>query len=95
MRQYYVYILASKTRVIYVGVTNNLERRVLQHKQKTHAGFTSKYNVNTLVYYEAFGDIHSAIRQEKKLKNMHRDSKIALIEAINPTWKDLAGDWDE
>ncbi len=90
---YFVYILASKTRTLYVGVTGNIERRTIQHKTKMHEGFTAQYDVNTLVYFEQFGDVHAAIAREKQIKGWRRDKKIALIEALNPTWKDLAREW--
>ena len=92
-RNYYIYILASKTRTLYVGVTNNIERRTIHHKTMEHEGFTSKYNVNTLVYIERFEDIHAAIAREKQIKGWRRDKKIALIESFNPTWLDLAREW--
>lgn len=93
MRQYYVYILASKTRVLYTGVTNNLERRLFEHKEKIHSGFTQRYNANRLVYYEATTDVRSAIQREKEIKGWLRRKKIALIESVNPGWKDIGADW--
>jgi putative endonuclease len=72
---------------------NNLERRVLDHKRKLLPGFTSKYNVNRLVYFETFGDIRTAIQREKQIKGWLRAKKIALIVARNPTWQDLSRDW--
>ena len=92
-RHYFVYILASKTRTLYVGVTRSLERRVIQHKTKEHEGFTAKYDVHTLVYYESFTDVQAAIAREKQIKGWRRDKKIALIESMNPTWLDLACEW--
>jgi len=90
MKQYYVYILASKRNgTLYIGVTNNLVRRVNEHKQKTVEGFTERYNVNILVYYEIFDDIRLAIVREKRLKAWKREWKIRLIEERNPEWKDL------
>jgi putative endonuclease len=90
MKQYYVYILASKRNgTLYVGVTNNLVRRVNEHKQKIVEGFTERYNVNILVYYEIFDDIRLAITREKRLKAWKREWKIRLIEERNPEWKDL------
>ena len=88
MRQYWVYILASRSRVLYIGVTNNLERRVAQHRQGLH-GFTAKYRITRLVYYEATNDVIAAISREKVLKRWTRARKIALIQAMNPTWEDL------
>ena len=85
--------MAGKFRTLYTGVTNNLERRVLEHKRKLVPGFTSKYNVNLLVYFEALGDIRAAIQREKQIKGWLRAKKVALIIAQNPTWKDLSQDW--
>ncbi|MBI5206848.1 MAG: GIY-YIG nuclease family protein [Candidatus Firestonebacteria bacterium] len=93
MKQYYVYIIASKSRTIYIGVTDNLERRVYEHKHKIIPGFTSKYNINRLVYYEQTNDILVAIKREKELKGWIRIRKIALIESINPIWQDLSEEW--
>jgi putative endonuclease len=91
--EYFVYILASHSRVLYIGVTNNLERRVYEHKTKRNPGFTSKYNVNYLVYYESYAYIEDAIFREKTLKGWLRKRKISLIEESNPQWSDLAADW--
>ena len=88
--QYYVYIMASYSRVLYVGVTNDLCRRVYQHKHKLVEGFTSRYNVNQLLYYEATSDVKSAIAREKQIKGWRRDKKTALIESQNPKWIDLS-----
>ena len=92
---YYGYILASKSRILYVGMTNSIDRRVIEHKTKRNEGFTSRYNVNTLVYYECFGDVHQAIAREKQIKGWRRDKKIELIESQNPTFRDLAKEWFE
>lgn len=90
MKSYYVYILTNvSNRVLYTGVTNNLEKRVSEHKVKLIKGFTAKYNVNKLVYYETFGDINDAISSEKRIKGWLRKKKIALIETRNPGWDDL------
>ena len=90
-RQYYVYILTNKSnKVLYIEVTNNLERRIFEHKNKLVEGFTKKYNLNKLVYYEATNDIDGALEREKQLKNWHRDWKINLINSSNPNWKDLS-----
>ena len=92
--QYYIYILASqKNGTLYIGVTNDLERRVLQHKQKINEGFTSKYDVNILVYFESFQYINDAILREKRLKKWNRQWKINLIEEENKEWNDLSEDW--
>ncbi len=89
MKKYFVYILSSKNKVLYVGMTDNLSRRIFEHKQRLVEGFTKKYNVNILVYYESQPDLESAIKREKQLKNWHRQWKINLIEEINKDWKDL------
>ena len=90
-RQYYVYILTNKSNnVLYIGVTNDLIRRIFEHKNKLVEGFTKKYNLRKLVYYEATNDIEGAINREKQLKNWHRDWKINLIDQFNPDWKDLS-----
>jgi putative endonuclease len=87
---YYVYILANAaSTVLYVGVTNDLARRVFEHKGKFVAGFTSRYNVPKLVYYELFDEPESAITREKQLKAGSRKKKMALIDAVNPAWDDL------
>ncbi len=92
-KYYYVYILASKSRVLYIGVTNNLQRRVIEHKEKIIKGFTAKYNVNRLVYYEVYNDINRAINREKQLKTGSRKRKVELIERENNEWKNLAEDY--
>jgi putative endonuclease len=88
MRQYWVYILASRSRVLYIGVTNNLELRVARHRQGLH-GFTAKYRITRLVYYETTTDVVAAITREKVLKRWSRARKVALIQSMNPTWDDL------
>ena len=93
IRTYCVYILASRSRVLYTGVTNDLARRVREHKQGLIPGFTQKYRVTRLVYFEEFGDIRDAIAREKQIKGWVRARKLALIEAHNPTWDDLAEHW--
>jgi len=90
MKEMYVYILASKGNgTLYIGVTNNLIRRVYEHKNKIIQGFTSKYNVDKLVYYEVYDDEITAIQREKNLKHYNRNWKKSLIESINPNWHDL------
>ena len=91
MRTYRVYIMASRSRVLYTGVTNDLLRRVVEHKRGLIPGFTSKYRITRLVYFEAFADIRDAIAREKEIKGWVRARKIRLIEERNPTWEDLAG----
>jgi putative endonuclease len=93
MREYFVYILSSATRTLYIGVTNDLARRLYEHKHKLVPGFTSKYGVTRLVYYEATGNVHEALAREKQLKGWLRAKKIALIEAANPGWEDLSRGW--
>jgi putative endonuclease len=93
MKKYYVYIMASKSRVLYTGVTNNLERRVYEHENKLVEGFTRKYNVNRLVFFEETTDVYAALNREKQIKGWLRSKKIALIESVNPQWKDLSLDW--
>lgn len=93
MKLYYVYIMASKSKVLYVGVTNDLERRVYEHKHHLVKGFTDKYEVTKLVYYEETTDVIAAIAREKQIKGWLRRKKMDLIESLNPTWKDLAKGW--
>lgn len=90
MNQYYVYILSSYRRVLYIGVTNDLARRVNEHKQKLIPGFTSRYNIDRLIYFETFGEIRDALAREKQLKNWSRAKKVKLVEAVNPQWNDLS-----
>ena len=93
MKTYYVYMLASPSGVLYTGVTNNIQRRVNEHRLKLIPGFTRKYNVTKLVHYESFGEIHSAIAREKQIKAWTRQKRVALIESRNPKWADLTVDW--
>ena len=93
MKTYYMYIMASASRTLYTGVTNNLERRVSEHQRKLIPGFTSQYNINRLVHYEVFRDIRAAITREKEIKGWRRIKKIALIESTNRDWKDLSDGW--
>jgi putative endonuclease len=92
-KTYRVYILASASGVLYTGVTNNLHRRMAEHRQKLVAGFTSSYNVRKLVYFEVFGDVRLAIAREKQIKSWRREKRIQLIEKKNPKWVDLSCDW--
>ena len=91
--EYYVYILSNASRTLYVGVTNDLERRVCQHKEKRIEGFTKKYNVTWLVYYEQTRDVEAAILREKQIKGWRRAKKVELIESCNLGWRDLSIDW--
>jgi putative endonuclease len=93
MKQFYVYIMTNKSKTLYVGVTNNLQRRVYEHKNKMIEGFTSKYNITKAVYFEVFNDIESAIKREKQIKGWLRKKKIDLIESMNPEWNDLIEEW--
>jgi len=89
-KHYYVYILTNKNNsVLYTGVTNNLSRRVYEHKEKLHNGFTKRYNITKLVYYEVFEEPYYAIAREKQIKAGSRKKKLALIDGMNPSWKDL------
>ena len=92
-KRYFVYIMASKSRRLYIGVTNDLERRVFEHKSKSIEGFTAKYNIDRLVYFAETGDVVAAIEREKQLKGWLRAKKIVLIQSENPTWTDLSRDW--
>jgi|SRR5580698_2912229 putative endonuclease len=92
-RPSFVYMMANAARMIYIGVTSDLEKRVCQHKNKEHAGFTQKYNLSRLVYCEEFGDIRAAIQREKELKGWIRSRKVELIRKLNPEWRDLAEDF--
>ena len=90
MKEYYVYILTNKNNhVLYIGVTNNLARRIFEHKQKLVKGFTSKYNVDKLVYFETFSDPINAIQREKSLKNLIRLKKVSLIRSTNPNFEEI------
>ncbi|MBI3585112.1 MAG: GIY-YIG nuclease family protein [Nitrospinae bacterium] len=89
-RQYYIYIMTNQNNTtIYTGITNNLKRRVFEHKEKLVEGFTKRYNIIKLVYYEVVGDVSSAILREKQIKGGSRAKKIALIKGLNKGWKDL------
>jgi putative endonuclease len=92
-KQYYVYIMTNKSGTLYTGMTSNIKKRVYDHKNKLIPGFTEKYNINRLVYYETFDDVYSAIAREKTIKGWLRKKKIELIQKTNPDWKDLARDW--
>ena len=91
--EYFVYIMCSLSGTLYIGMTNSIYRRALQHKRGDIEGFSSKYHCTRLVYYESFDDVHKAIGREKQLKGWSRAKKIALIESNNPRWDDLAEKW--
>jgi putative endonuclease len=93
MKQYYVYIMTNRSKTLYTGVTNDLILRVYEHKNKMINGFTKKYNITKLVYYEETEDIISAIAREKQIKGWLRSKKIALIDSLNPKWNDLSEEW--
>jgi putative endonuclease len=95
MPEYYVYIMTNTSRTLYTGVTNDLERRVHEHKHKLIEGFTSKYNITQLVWYDVFPDIQQAIEGEKRIKGWVRSKKVVLIESQNPNWEDLSERWCE
>ncbi len=92
-RQSYVYMMSNRSKVLYIGVTSDLTRRVYQHKKKLVDGFTKRYNLTKLVYCEAGDDIRSAIQREKQIKGWLRRRKIDLIESVNPKWGDLSDGW--
>jgi len=92
---YYVYIVASRSRILYIGVTSNLQRRVWEHRTGTYPGFTSKYRCHRLVWFESYITVTLAIAREKQLKDWARLKKITLIERENPTWSDLSLEWQE
>jgi putative endonuclease len=92
MNNYYVYVLASRTGTLYIGMTRDLVRRVYEHKHKLVPGFTARYGVDRLVYFEHTHDVAAAITREKTIKGWTRKRKLALVASVNPEWKDLAGD---
>ena len=92
-KQYYVYIMTNRSRTLYTGITSDLQRRVYEHKNKLINGFTKKYSITKLVYFEATNEVNSAIAREKQIKGWLRKKKIALIESMNPEWKDLSEEW--
>jgi putative endonuclease len=85
--------MTNKSRTLYIGVTNNLEKRVFEHKSKLVDGFTKRYNLTQLAYFEETNDVHVALAREKQLKGWLRAKKIALVESANPAWRDLSLDW--
>lgn len=93
MKQYCVYIMSNRSRTLYTGKTNNLARRVQEHKRRSRSSFTQKYNVTQLVYYESLPSFRAARQREGQIKGWLRSKKIALIESMNPNWQDLAADW--
>ena len=93
MKRYYIYIMANRSKTLYIGVTNNLERRLYEHKHQLVAGFTSTYQMTRLVYFEETSDVYAAIEREKHLKGCLRAKKVALIKSINPEWRDFSEEW--
>lgn len=93
MRQYYVYVMSNRAHVLYIGVTNDLGRRAEQHREGDDPGFTRKYHLGRLVYFETYDQISDAIAREKQLKHWNRKKKVALIESLNPRWSDLSRGW--
>ncbi len=92
--QYFVYIATNGPKTLYTGVTNDLRRRMFEHRNSLISGFTSKYRIDRLVYFETTSDVRAAIAREKQVKGWRRERKIALIEGANPKWADLSKDWD-
>ena len=94
-KTYFVYIMTNRSKTLYTGVTNNLLRRVREHKMGTGSRFSAKYKLDRLAYFERFEDIHNAIEREKRIKGWLRVKKIALIVSVNPAWRDLSQGWYE
>lgn len=90
---FFVYIMTNRSGTLYVGVTNDLERRVYEHKEKLVPGFTARYRIDRLVFFETTDDVRVAIEREKQIKGWGRSKKILLINRMNPSWRDLSGDW--
>lgn len=93
MKSYYIYIMASKTGTLYIGMTNNIKRRVYEHKKHFVPGFTDKHNIDRLIYVETFSSPAYAIKREKQIKKWRREKKISLIDSKNPDWNDLSQSW--
>ncbi len=92
-KKYYIYIMTNRSKTLYIGVTSNIIKRVFEHKNKLVSGFTRKYNISKLVYFEITSDIQTALKREKQLKGWLRSKKIVLIESLNPDWNDLSAEW--
>ena len=92
-KTYFVYIVSSKSRAIYIGVTSDLAGRIYQHRTCATPGHTARYHIDRLVYFESTEDVHAALQREKQLKAFRREKKVRLIESSNPTWCDLSADW--
>ena len=93
MKTLYVYIMASRSGTLYIGVTSDIKRRVYEHRQHLIPGFTDKYNVDRLLYVERIDDPASALNREKQIKKWRREKKVMLIDSLNPEWNDLSHDW--
>ena len=93
MKHYYVYIMTNSSKTLYTVVTNNLQRRVYEHKQHLIAGFTNTYHITRLMYFEETCDVYAALAREKQIKGWVRAKKMALIESLNPEWRDLSEEW--
>ncbi|MGH8454490.1 MAG: GIY-YIG nuclease family protein [Nevskiales bacterium] len=93
MRSYYVYIMTNRSKTLYIGVTNDLHRRVYEHKEGLTKGFTQRYKMNRLIYHEEASDVLAAISREKQIKGWLRAKKVALVESLNPEWEDLSSGW--
>jgi len=93
MTSFYAYIMTNRSKTLYTGVTSKLKKRVFEHKNGTYGGFTSKYHVDRLVYFERYASIISAINREKQIKGLTRLKKMALIVSMNPEWRDLSEEW--
>src|SRR5262245_45068653 len=94
-RSYFVYVMTNTSRTLYTGITNDLKRRVFEHKRKLLPGFTSRYNITMLVYFEETNDVQSALAREKQIKGWRRNKKSELIHSMNPNWVDLSAGWFE
>ncbi|MCL5428473.1 MAG: GIY-YIG nuclease family protein [Chloroflexi bacterium] len=95
MNSYYIYILGNRKGALHVGITNDMERRIYEHKKKLVKGFTRKYNLNQLLFMEEFSDIYQALDAEKQIKGWLRKKKLALIRTMNPKFEDLSKDWQD
>ena len=93
MKYYWVYVMSGRTRTLYIGVTDDIERRTYEHRHKSFPGFTSKYRLDRLVYFEEHADIRDAIERERQIKSWRREKKLALIKSLNPSWRDLSLNW--
>ena len=93
MADYFVYILSNKSRMLYAGATNNLERRLFEHRERFVPGFPERFGLTRLVYYEVTGNVEAAITREKEIKGWVRRKKVALIHSLNPEWRDLSEEW--